>query len=186
MDAFFEYVIGDQCLLGQHDRESGMPMRGRTKWGTNAFHLKQMLSAVCEGGHEHQQIMGSNCFGPRSQQKAEWPLEMCRHILRAIIKELKLRTVQRLFAVESAREEAEELGPLDGLDDDAPMSPGHIEGADAPTSTGHLPGFLDDASEIEGPAIGSRISGGAEREQELLDSLRLSGFPMHEQQRREE
>ena len=109
MDAFFEYVIGDQCLLGQHDRESGMPMRGRTKWGTNAFHLKQMLSAVCEGGHEHQQIMGSNCFGPRSQQKAEWPLEMCRHILRAIIKELKLRTVQRLFAVESAREEAEDI-----------------------------------------------------------------------------
>ena len=35
-DAIFEYVVGDQCMLGQRDRESGKPFRGRTKWGTNS------------------------------------------------------------------------------------------------------------------------------------------------------
>ena len=30
-DAYFRFVVGDQCMLGQHDRESGLPFRGRTK-----------------------------------------------------------------------------------------------------------------------------------------------------------
>ena len=47
-DASFEYGIGDQCLLGQHDRESGEPMRGRTKWGTNGEILKQNINPMWE------------------------------------------------------------------------------------------------------------------------------------------
>ena len=82
-----------------------------------------------------------------------------------------------------AQEEAEELGPLDADDGDAPMSSGHAGPRDAPTLSGHA-GPIDDAAEPETPAIGSRLSDAAEREQELLDSLKLVGFPDHEQSRR--
>ena len=96
-------------------------------------------------------------------------------------------------------EEAEELGPLDA--DDGPTLSGHV-GGDAPRSSGHTSagaprssghgdapaasGPVDplDYAEAESPAIGSTLSRAAEREQELLDSLRLVGFPDHEQARR--
>ena len=178
-EALFEYVIGDQCMMGQSDRETGEPFRGRTKWGTNSGRLKIILSTLCDGGHSHQQIMGSNKFGLRSTQKAEWPLRMCRIILGGIVQELRDRIALRAFPAEMIREAAEEQGPLD---DDAPMISGHA-GDGAPKSSGHVNPL--DMPEAEAPAIGSVLSSAAEREQELLDSLRLVGFPDHEQARRD-
>ena len=96
-DALFEYIIGDQCMLGQHDRQTGEPFRGRTKWGTDSDRPTTILSTLCDGGHSHQQAMGPNKFGLRSAQKAEWPAEMCRHILRGIVQELKDRIAYRAF-----------------------------------------------------------------------------------------
>ena len=169
-------------MLGQIDRESGEPLRGRTQWCTNSDRLKSILSTLCDGGHSHQQIMGSNKFGLRSAQKAEWPVRMCRHILVGIVQELRDRIAVRAYPAEMSREAAEEQGSLDALDDDAPMAPGHV-GGDAPRSSGHARPL--DTPEAETPAIGSVLSSAAEREQELLDSLRLVGFPDHEQARRD-
>ena len=157
-EALFEYVIGDRCMLGQRDRETGEPLRGRTKWGTNSSRLKHILSTMCDGGHSHQQIMGSNRFGARSAQKAEWPLEMCRHILKGIVAELQDRIAMRAFPAEMSREAAEESGPLD--DGDALMSSRHT-GDDAPRLSGHVVPL--DTPEAEAPAIGSVLSSPAER-----------------------
>ena len=109
-EAVFAYVIGDQCMLGQCDRETKELFRGRTKWGTNSDRLKHILSTMCDGGHSHQQIMGGNKFGARSAQKAEWPLEMCRHILRGIVEELRDRIALRVHPAEMVRESAEGRG----------------------------------------------------------------------------
>ena len=54
MDSEFEYVVGDQCQLGQRDRESGLPFRARTAWGTNAHRLKESLGVLCDNSHEHK------------------------------------------------------------------------------------------------------------------------------------
>ena len=105
---------------------------------------------------------------------------MCRHILRSIVEELRDRIALRVHHAEMVRESAEEQGPLDGVD--APMSSGQAPD-DAPRSSG-LVGLLD-APEPIGPAIGSELPHAAEREQELLDSLKLVGFPDHEQARRD-
>jgi len=153
-DASFEYGIGDQCLLGQHDRESGEPMRGRTKWGTNGEILRSRISIRC-GSNEHQQIMGSNQFGLRSIQKATWPEEMCAVILEAIVEELDHRTCCIAFPAEIAQEEAEELGTLDSVTNAEPQQ-----------------------------VIGTELGENAEQEQELLDSLTLDGFPAKEDERR--
>ena len=153
-EASFEYGIGDQCLLGQHDRESGEPMRGRTKWGTNGEILRSRISIRC-GSNEHQQIMGSNQFGLRSIQKATWPEEMCAVILEAIVEELDHRTCCIAFPAEIAQEEAEELGTLDSVTNAEPQQ-----------------------------VIGTELGENAEQEQELLDSLTLDGFPAKEDERR--
>ena len=100
-DTFFEYVVGDQCMLGQHDCESGEPFRGRTKWGTNSSRLKWTVGQYCDEQHSHQQVMGSNKYGPRSIQKSEWPVPMCRRLLRAIVLELQDRTAAIAYPAET-------------------------------------------------------------------------------------
>ena len=75
---------------------------------------------------------------------------MCRRILRGITAELLERICARAFPAETAHGRTEEMGPL------------------------------DDPEGAEGPSIGGRLSDEAEKKQELLDSLRLDGFPENE------
>ena len=126
----FEYMKGDQCMLGQHDWESGEPMRGRTLWGTNAEFIKEEVGALCSGDHAHQQIMGSNAFGLRSVQRATWNEEMCAKILRGIVKESRSRCSATAFPAAIQEEINEERGPLDDTDqEDEPEVPAEAEGA---------------------------------------------------------
>ena len=63
--SFFEYVSGDQCMLGQCDRETKVPFKARTRWGCNADRIKDVISAQCDTSHDHQQVLGANIYGPR-------------------------------------------------------------------------------------------------------------------------
>ena len=155
VDTEFEWVVGDQCLMGQADRESGMPFRARTCWGTNADAVKTKLGKLCSGEHEHQQVMGSNAHGPRSVQKATWPEPMCKIILKTIIEEMEARSNIYALPAATIEEEREERGALD-----APEDPLQV--------------------------IGTELGEEAEREQELMDSLQLDGFPEKGQERRRE
>eukprot|EP00972_Heterocapsa_arctica_P090349 13327503-Heterocapsa_arctica.AAC.1 len=49
--------------------------------------VKQELRLLCDNEHEHQTVMGSNAYGPRSIQKATWPEVMCKQIIKAILME---------------------------------------------------------------------------------------------------
>ena len=154
--ATFEFVSGDQCMVGQHDRQSGLPYRGATAWGTNSDRLKDALGMQCDGTHPHQAIRGTNIFGDRSKQKAEWPKEMCQVILKAVLKEHDDRTCYVAFAAEGAEEIADEMGPIDSIEDD------------------------NGTQEVFGKSLDDK----AEREQEMLDSLEIVGFPKEEAARR--
>ena len=131
-DALFEFVVGGQCMLGQHDRETGELFRGRTKWGTNSSRLKAVLSVKCDESHSHKLVTERNKFGPCTSQKAEWPIVMCRHLLRACVQELMDRIAHQAFPAEMALEESAEAGPLDDGDQamrvDLPRSSGDDEG----------------------------------------------------------
>ena len=72
---------------------------------------------------------------------------MCAKILKGIEQELNDRTCAYAFPAATVDEEAAERGPLDEPEDD------------------------------ELQVIGTRLGEAAEREQELMDSLRLDGFP---------
>ena len=117
--------------------------------------LKARLGVICQGDHEHETIQGRNWFGPRSQQKAMWNETMCNIILDGILEDLELRTAAIAFPAELVEEDAEAQGPLDDLDEDDFVT------------------------------LGTSLSDRAEQEQELLDSLKLEGFPEKEQERRE-
>ena len=132
-----------------------MPFRARTCWGTNADAIKAKLGTTCSGGHEHQQVMGSNAYGPRSVQKATRPEPMCKIILKTIVDEMENRSNVYAFPAATIEEEREERGALD-----APEDPLQV--------------------------IGTELGEEAEREQELMDSLQLDGFPGKEQERRKE
>ena len=84
---------------------------GQAIWGTNGDYLKRDLGQVCDGsqhGEHHQHVMGSNSFGLRSVQKATWPKEMCKKILKSILKEYDARTCAVAFPAETEVEIAEE------------------------------------------------------------------------------
>ena len=55
-DALFEFIVGDQCKLGQSDRESGMAFRARTKLGHGR--LVSCTRAIGLGLSGHEPEMG--------------------------------------------------------------------------------------------------------------------------------
>ena len=137
-----------------------MPMRGATAWGTNSTTIKEVLAHLCSAPEEeHQPIQGSNAYGKRSVQKASWTQETCDRILLALEKEAAHRSCLVAFAGEMAVERADDEGPIDAVDGD--------ESAMAETV----------------PPV-TNMPDAEEREQEMLDSLVLVGFPEEEYKRR--
>ena len=135
-------------------------MKGATAWGTKITTIKEVLAHLCSAPEEeHQPIQGSNQYGKRSTQKASWTQETCDRILLALEKEAGHRSCLVAFAGEMAVERADDEGPIDGADDD-----------DNPSAQA-MP-LVANLLEVE------------EREQEMLDSLVLVGFPKDEYQRR--
>ena len=95
-----KYIISDQCAYGKRDAESGRPIRKSTGWLSNSERLLNELGKRCKCKFgAHQVILGSNRFGLRSRQAAEYPLELCRAICRGI-----LRTMQIDYAISLPRE----------------------------------------------------------------------------------
>ena len=95
-----KYIISDQCAYGKRDAESGRPIRKATGWLSNSEGLLNELGKRCKCKFgTHQVILGSNRFGLRSRQAAEYPLELCRAICRGI-----MRTMQIDYAISLPKE----------------------------------------------------------------------------------
>ena len=80
-----KFVMNDQCAYGKVDKESGRPVRKTTGWISNS---KMLLNSIgkrctCPAG-AHEPILGSNRFGVRSKQAAEYPLPLCKAICQGL------------------------------------------------------------------------------------------------------
>ena len=89
-----ELVHGDQCMLGLVSRASGLPIKKPTSFLSNNDEILETLGVHCDRSHEHQQIIGSDCFGPRSKQAQEYPQTLVEKILRAYATSIKRRSHQ--------------------------------------------------------------------------------------------
>ena len=54
---------------------------------TNSHHISLELRPHCDGGHEHQALVG----GTRAKEAQVYPVELCRAICRGLIKEKRAR-----------------------------------------------------------------------------------------------
>ena len=82
-------VAGDQCMYGLRDVH-GQRMKKPTGWLTNSKSIAERLGQRCDGGHEHQQVIGNDAGGRRSKQAQVYAPELVNAILRAYREELKL------------------------------------------------------------------------------------------------
>ena len=124
--------------------------------GANGPILGEALSVRCNGKHERQPCSGTNRYGQRLKQKTVWPRRLRSTILDATLREANERSCATAFPAETREEEALEKGPLDG----------------------------DDAEADDFEPVSNDLRKTDEAEQELLDSLRFSGFPKDEVERR--
>ena len=52
-EASFQGSRGDHCMLGQRDKENGLPYHAYTAWGTNSVCIREALSVECGRQREH-------------------------------------------------------------------------------------------------------------------------------------
>ena len=78
----------DGCQLGYRDLESGLPYKKASVIITTLPTLVAKLrDKRCPGNHVHEQLQGSNVFGRRTLQAAEWPDELDHTFADAIIEQ---------------------------------------------------------------------------------------------------
>ena len=143
----FEFIKADQCMLGQVDKESGIPMKASTAIGTASRALKDSLGVLCDGSHDHQPVCGRNVYGNRSAQKSIWPAKMCKKIIEATIRDMEDKTDMVAYPAVHREEQREEEGPIDDPED--PMT--RTAGTDPD------------------PPVGTELPEAEEQEQEFLD-----------------
>ena len=125
-----KFVVGDQCAFGKKDEESGLPIQKGTGWLSNNEMVLNAVGRRCSCPHgAHQQVIGSNAFGLRSRQAAEYPEPLCRAICRSVLQTMKLDYASSrgfAFPVEDEDEEMEDLqaGREEGPEDTFPEGVG--------------------------------------------------------------
>lgn len=69
------WTTPDGCMLGYYDLESGFPYKKPMRFLTFSDAIVEYLESAsrCDGSHYHQTLEGSNKYGSRTRQAAEWP-----------------------------------------------------------------------------------------------------------------
>jgi len=76
-------TVSHMCQFGmQSPGDDGIPrpVLKPTRWISSAEEVIKSVSRRCTGGHEHTKLLGNN----RAAKAAEYPVELCRAILRGI------------------------------------------------------------------------------------------------------
>ena len=84
----------DGCQVGYKDRESGLPHHKPSFYLTTLLTAEAMFSNSKCNCFQHQPLEGSNKFGPRTAQAAEWPRQLDQMVLECAAQQAHLeRTV---------------------------------------------------------------------------------------------
>eukprot|EP00435_Cladocopium_sp_Y103_P057336 s1146_g19.t1 len=91
-------ATGDQCMFGLQSR-TGIPRRKTTGWCTNSPTIAEFLSVRCDGGHQHDVIIGKDGSENKSAQAQRYPAGL----VQAIIKGYKKQIHEELLHVNFTR-----------------------------------------------------------------------------------
>lgn len=112
------FVRCDGCMLGYRDAESGRPYKKPMGFITNMGCAADFFSKLrCDGKHKREPLMGSNAYGRRSTQAAEWPDavdEMMTQVIeqQMIVDEAKTAMAATAYAARTRRGIEEVEAPL--------------------------------------------------------------------------
>ena len=113
-----EVIKCDQCAYGLKDRDNGMPNKKPTGLMTASLGIKENMSQLCPGDHQHQALEGSN----RTKRAQEWPRPFCEGILQGILCDLEGTITKVAFPAEAVMED-NPLGTLDKIYDEQDLAP---------------------------------------------------------------
>ena len=84
-------VVADQCMFGLTTkggrRGQRMPAKKSTRFMTNSWHIAKELNVRCDGGHDHQALIGAQ----RAREAQVYPEGLCRAICKGLVKERQQR-----------------------------------------------------------------------------------------------
>ena len=90
----------DQCMVGLRDRVSQKPHMKPTYIMTNSQHIARELSIRCDRSHVHEHVLGSVRVDgerkARSELSQEYPKEMCRRVVRGLMREKREKEETRV------------------------------------------------------------------------------------------
>ena len=90
----------DQCMVGLRDRVSQKPHMKPTYIMTNSQHIARELSIRCDRSHVHEHVLGSvrvdGVRKARSELSQEYPKEMCRRVVRSLMREKREKEETRV------------------------------------------------------------------------------------------
>lgn len=82
------FIKVDGCMVGYKDKENGKPHKKPSYYITSMVAAESVFqNFFCDGSHEHQPLEGNNRFGSRTCQAAEWPHQLNKLVLEAIIQQ---------------------------------------------------------------------------------------------------
>ena len=82
------FIKVDGCMVGYKDKENGKPHKKPSYYITSMVAAESVFqNFFCDGSHEHQPLEGNNKFGSRTCQAAEWPQQLNKLVLEAIIQQ---------------------------------------------------------------------------------------------------
>ena len=77
----------DGCQVGYHDQESGLPYHRPSYYLTSMLTAESMFADCRCCCAQHEPLEGSNKFGARTAQVAEWPEQLDRMVLECFIQQ---------------------------------------------------------------------------------------------------
>ena len=96
------FIQVDGCSVGYKDKESGLPHKKPSYYITSMVAAESVFQhCFCDRSHEHQPLEGNNKFGSRTSQAAEWPQQLNKLVLEAIIQQSAIEK-KSLQAVEES------------------------------------------------------------------------------------
>ena len=122
----------DLCAYGLKDQENKLPHLKPTGIGTDSPEIRMTLDGRCCGGHEHQPLEGSNAYGKRTEQAAQWTTKFCRTILLGAARQWEADLSRVAFTAEDQAEKSmQELEPFDEIYETNDLGPGLPQGKEA-------------------------------------------------------
>ena len=81
-------IVVDGCMVGYKDKESGLPHKKPSFYVTTLLCAESVFCGCqCDGNHQHQPLEGNNKYGSRTHQAAEWPADLNKMVLDAVIQQ---------------------------------------------------------------------------------------------------